>query len=250
MNLKVQTKNKLGESLVGLETRHGGDKDKYATVILVHGFGATKEEDGMFDDIANILAESGILVYRFDFSGRGESDGDYANTSLTKQSDDLQSILDFVKSQSLVDTSRIGILGQSFGTPTSITLNSNIKSLVLMGSFGHVKEVMSNLFGDGYNPTGISTRVKTDGETVKLNPVFWSDFKNHDILKSIKLIKCPVLFIHGSEDDIVPLSEMEALYNAANDPKEKVVIKGGDHGLDPKRNEMLKIIVDWFKKTL
>lgn len=247
---KVQTKNNLGEILVGLETRPDEDINKYPTVILVHGFEASKEEDGMFDDIAKNLADNGILVYRFDFSGRGESEGDYTNTSLSKQRDDLKSILDFVKSQPLVDTTRVGILGQSFGTPTSITLHPNIKSLVLMGSFGHVKEIMKNLFGDGYNPSGTSTRVKTDGETVKLNPVFWSAFENHDILKSIKLVKCPVLFIHGSEDDIVPLSEMEALYSAANEPKEKVIIKGGDHGLDPKRKELLKIVVDWFKKTL
>src|SRR3989344_7341604 len=249
-NRKVQTKNNLGEILVGLEDKPTENRNKYPTVILVHGFGATKEEDGMFDDIAENLADNGILVYRFDFSGRGESEGDYANTSLSKQRDDLMSILDFVKSQPIVDIYRTGILGQSFGTPTTITLHPDIKSLVLMGSFGHVKDVMKNLFGDGYNPSGTSTRVKTDGETVKLNPIFWSDFENHDILKSIKLVKCPVLFIHGSEDDIVPLSEMEALYDAANEPKEKVVIEGGDHGLDPHRDQMIKAVVGWFKRTL
>ncbi len=219
---KVQTKNNLEEILVGLETRPDEDKNKYPTVILVHGFGATKEEDGMFDDIAKNLADNGILVYRFDFSGRGESDGDYTNTSLSKQRDDLKSILDFVRSQPLVDAARIGILGQSFGTPTSITLHPNIKSLVLMGSFGYVKEIMKNLFGDGYNPAGISIRVTTEGETIKLNPVFWSDFENHDILKSIKLVNCPVLFIHGGKDDIVPVSEMETLFDLANEPKVKL----------------------------
>src|SRR3990167_7129130 len=111
---KVQTENNAGETLVGLENKPEEDRNKYPTVILVHGFGATKEEDGMFDDIAENLADNGILVYRFDFSGRGESEGDYANTSLTKQRDDLKSILDFVKSQPKVDSSRIGILGQSF----------------------------------------------------------------------------------------------------------------------------------------
>ncbi|MCR4324418.1 MAG: alpha/beta hydrolase [Candidatus Curtissbacteria bacterium] len=247
---KIQTNNNLGDTLVGLETQPDEGRNKYPSVVLVHGFGATKEEGGMFDDITDSLAKSGILVSRFDFSGRGESEGNYSDTSLSKQRDDLESILDFVKSQPLVDTARIGVLGQSFGTPTTITLHPDIKSLVLMGSFGHVKEIMKNLFGDGYNPSGISTRVKTDGETVKLNPVFWSDFENHDILASMKLIKYPVLFIHGSEDDIVPVSEMEALFNVANEPKEKVVIEGGDHGLDPHRDKMIKAVVDWFRKTL
>ena len=247
---KVRIKNKLGETLVGLEDRPNETEEKYPTVILVHGFGATKEESGMFNEIANNLTNNGFLVYRFDFSGRGESEGDYSNTSLSKMRDDLEAILDFVKSQPLVETSRIGILAQSFGTPTTITLHPNIKSLALMGSFGHVKEVMSRLFGAGYNPTGVSTRIKTDGETVKLSPGFWSDFENHDILKSMKLIKNPVLFIHGGKDDTVPLSEMETLFELANEPKEKLVIEGADHGLEPGRDKMNKAVIDWFKKTL
>lgn len=250
INQKLQTKNDLGEKLVGLETRPSEDKSKYPTVILAHGFGATKEEDGMFDSIAENLANNGFLVYRFDFSGRGESEGDYQDTSLTKMRDDLQSILEFVKKQSIVDSSRIGILGQSFGTPTSITLNPKIKSLVLMGSFGHVRKVMSNLFGDGYKSNGVSVRVTSEGETVKLNPVFWSELDKHDILKSIKQVKCPVLFIHGGSDDIVPLSEMETLFDHANEPKEKLILEGADHGLEPKRDEMNKAIIEWFNKTL
>ena len=247
---KVKTKNNKGEVLVGLKSRPDEDKNKYPTVILVHGFGATKEEDGMFDDIAKKLSDNGILVYRFDFSGRGESEGNYTNTSLSKQRDDLRSILDFVKKQHIVETFKIGILGQSFGTPTTITLHPDIKSLILMGSFGHVKEVMKNLFGEGYNPAGMSTRVKTDGEVVKLNPLFWSDFENHDILKSIKQVRCPILFIHGGKDDIVPVSEMETLYELANEPKKKLIIEGADHGLDPYRDKMSKAVVDWFKRTL
>jgi len=246
----VQTKNDISETLVGIETQPTGDKDKFPTVTLVHGFGATKEESGMFDELAKHLADNGILSYRFDFSGRGESGGNYMDTSLSKQRDDLKSILEFVRSRPLVDTSHLGIVGQSFGTPTSITLHPDIKSLVLMGSFGHAKEVMKNLFGEGYNPSGISTRVKTDGKIVRLNPVFWKDFENHNVLKSIKQIRCPILFIHGSKDDIVPISEMEALYAAANEPKEKVIIKDADHGLEPKRGEMYRIVVNWFKRTL
>ena len=96
----------------------------------------------------------------------------------------------------------------------------------------------------------MTTGVTSDGETVKLNPEFWNDMKNHDILKLIKLVRCPILFIHGGDDDIVPLSEMETLFELANQPKEKLVIKGVDHGLDSHRDKMYKAVVNWFKKTL
>ncbi|MCM8788838.1 MAG: alpha/beta hydrolase [Candidatus Omnitrophica bacterium] len=57
-------------------------KIKYHAVILVHGFGGTKEESGMFDDIAKKASEIDCLVYRFDFSGCGESEGEGANHGL------------------------------------------------------------------------------------------------------------------------------------------------------------------------
>lgn len=247
---KVSILNENNEKLVGIETTPSIEKEKYPTVILAHGFGVTKEESGMFDNIAQNLSEAGILVFRFDFSGCGESEGDYSETSLSKLKSDLSKILEFVKSQPKVDTSRIGILGQSFGTATTITLEPKVKCLIMMGSIAYPKETLIELFGEGYNPDGISTRVRSNGTITKVKPQFWKDFESHHLLESIKKIHSPILFIHGEKDDKVPLSEMEAYFNNANEPKEKIVIEGADHGLRPHRDKMYKIVVDWFKKYL
>lgn len=248
--IKVSILNENNEKLVGIETAPSIEKENYPTVILAHGFGVTKEESGMFDSIAKNLSEAGILVFRFDFSGCGESEGDYSETSLSKLKSDLFKILEFVKSQPKVDTSRIGILGQSFGTATTITLEPKVKCLIMMGSTSHPKETLIKLFGEGYNPDSISTRVKPSGVITKLKPQFWKDFDNHKLLDSIQKIYCPILFIHGEKDDKVPLYEMEAYFNNANEPKEKIIIEGADHGLRPHRDKMYKIVVDWFKKYL
>ncbi len=247
---KVSILNENNEELIGVETASSIEEDKYPTVILAHGFGVTKEESGMFDNLAKNLSEVGILVFRFDFSGCGESEGDYSETSLSKLKSDLSKILEFVKSQPKVDVSRIGILGQSFGTATTIILEPNVKCLVMMGSVAHPKETLIKLFGNGYNPDGISTRVKSNGTIIKVKPQFWKDFENHNLLESIKKIHSPILFIHGEKDNKVPLSEMEAYFNNANEPKEKIIIEGADHGLRPHRDKMYKLVVDWFKKYL
>lgn len=247
---KVSILNENNEKLVGIETAPSIEKEKYPTVILAHGFGVTKEESGMFDNIAQNLSEAGILVFRFDFSGCGESEGDYSETSLSKLKSDLSKILEFVKLQPKVDTSRIGILGQSFGTATTITLEPNVECLIMMGSVAHPKETLIELFGDGYNPNGISTRKKSNGTITKVKPQFWKDFDNHYLLESINKIHSPILFIHGEKDYKVPLSEMEAYFNNANEPKEKIIIEGADHGLRPHRDKMYEIVVDWFKKYL
>ena len=81
---KISISNGFNEKLAGIETSPSIDREIYSTVILVHGFGVTKEESGMFDNIAKNLSEAGFLAYRFDFSGCGESEGNYTETSLSR----------------------------------------------------------------------------------------------------------------------------------------------------------------------
>lgn len=247
---KVSVLNYSGEKLIGIETLPSTKNNIFPTVILVHGFAVDKDESGMFSDLAGHLSDEGILVYRFDFSGCGESEGDYSRTSLSKLRSDLKSIIHFVRSNAKTDNSRIGILAQSFGTAVTVSLAPEIKCLVMLGSISHPKETISKLFGDGYEPDGISTREKYDGTIIKIKPQFWEDLNSHNLLESIKKINSPVLFIHGQKDDKVPLSEMEDFFNNANEPKEKIVIKNADHGLRPYRDKMYKIVVDWFTRYL
>lgn len=248
---KVSILNEYDEKLVGIETAPSIEKEKYPTVLLVHGFGVTKEEGGMFDELAKNLADAEFLVYRFDFSGRGESEGDYSETSLSKQKSDLSKILEFVKSQEKVDVANIGILAQSFGTPVTVALMPKVKTIILMGSIARPPIVSGNpAKWEVFNKDVTSKKVKPNGEVIFIKSQFWKDMDNYNLLESITKIHCSVLFIHGSLDDRVPLSEMEAYYDKANEPKEKIIIEGADHGLRPHRDKMYKIAIDWFKKQL
>lgn len=248
---KISVINENNEKLAGLETVPSVEKEKYPTVLLVHGFGVTKHEGGMFDEFSAHLASAGFLVYRFDFSGRGESEGDYSETSISKQKSELSRILEFVKSQEKVDTSRIGILAQSFGTPITVALAPNIQAIVLMGSIAHPDAVSGAPHKwKVLDKDGVSERVKSSGESIFIKPQFWKDMKNYDLLKSVRAIHCPILFIHGSLDEKVPLSEMEAYFAHANEPKEKVILEGANHALRPHREKMYQTVVAWFMKYL
>lgn len=59
-----------------------------------------------------------------------------------------------------------------------------------------------------------------------------------------------VLLVHGSKDEKTPVSEMESFYNAANKPKEKIVLDGAGHNLKPCRDEMYDVVKQWFMKYL
>lgn len=251
---KIFTINKYDEQLVGLlDVPHLEDK-KLPTIILAHGFGAEKTEDGMFDDVASTLTNTGFLVFRFDFSGLGESKGDYSKTTLTKLTEDLRSIIDFVKSQPRVDTGKIGLVGMSFGTSVSIALHApEIKAYVLLGSVANPYEVLKNLFMQyTFNPDGMSFRITSEGEHIQMGPQFWKDFTNYDLLKTVAEIRRPVCIIHGEKDSKAPLLEAESFYNAAQEPKKLIVIKNADHGFyEPnEREKMVRETVDWFNKNL
>ena len=98
--------------------------------------------------------------------------------------------------------------------------------------------------------SGISIKTKPNGEIIRIGPQFWKDFDKYDLLKSVKKINCPILFIHGSKDERVPIYEMEAYFESVYDPKEKIIIKGADHGFVPHRDKMYRIVIDWFKNYL
>ena len=245
--------NKEGEKLAGLMAMPSVKKERYPTVILVHGFDVTKSEFGLFDVLSKSLSDSGFLVYRFDFSGCGDSEGDYSKTSLTKLKDDLSCIIDSVKSQDIVDPENIGILAQSFGTSVFVSLHPDAKAVVLMGSISHPGDVFKKQFqmlGSLYNPDDISIRLRSDGRKTVVRKVFWDDFENYDLPEDIKKIRCPVLFINGSKDTRIPISERDSYFSNANEPKEKVVIEGASHGLNPKRDEVSGIVVEWFKRWM
>lgn len=251
---KIETFNEFHEKLRGLEDLPEVFLDKYPTVILAHGFAAEKTEKGMFNDITKSLTENEFLVYRFDFSGCGESEGDYSKTSLTKLIKDLRSIIDFVKEQPKVDTNRLALVGMSFGTSVAVTFNApEIKSYVLLGSVANPYEVLKNLFQQyTFNPERESFRITSEGKHVKMGPQFWKDFSNYDLPKSVSEIYKPICIIHGEKDSAAPLEEAKIFYDNANEPKKLVVVKNSDHGFcEPsERSEMIKELTNWFKKYL
>lgn len=248
---KIFFLNKRNEKLTGIETFPDTKKEKYPTIVLVHGFGVSKNA-AWFEEISIKLSRQGFLVCRFDFSGCGESEGNYNDTSLTKLKLDLENILEFVKSLPKVDKSKIALFGQSLGTSVIVTLEPKVKTIILTGSIANPNKILKkSLKTKGiYNPKGISIRKWGSGRVTKIKPEFWKNLKEHNLLESIKKIHCPILFIHGSKDSKVPISEMEDYFKVANNPREKVIIKGANHEMRPCREEMYKIVINWFKKYL
>jgi fermentation-respiration switch protein FrsA (DUF1100 family) len=59
-----------------------------------------------------------------------------------------------------------------------------------------------------------------------------------------------VLIVIGEKDSIVGQDEAQAVFSAANEPKELLVIKSANHNFEGKENELINKTIDWIKKTL
>lgn len=239
-------------NLVGLETMPELKKDKYPCVILVHGFGVDKEDYGMFTELSERLANTGYIVYRFDFPGCGESSGDYSRTSISKLTDSLKTIVKYVKSKSKVDTDRIAIYAQSLGGAITLNANLELKTYILSGAFTNIRKIFKDYFKDGFNPTGISEKLRSNGTTTQIRKTFWEDLEqaNMDLESKISNLEASCLIIRGEKDDLVPETETKQIFDLLTSNKKYIEIKEADHNLLPKRSEMIKETIKWLEQEL
>ena len=99
------------------------NKKTNKAVILAHGLNADKNEGGVFTKLANALAKQGFAVFRFDFRGRGESEGITEDVSTKNEVVDLNAALDFTHHNSY---RTIGLLGASYsGASTTLFTATN-----------------------------------------------------------------------------------------------------------------------------
>ncbi len=211
---------------------HSPREEASTCIITCHGLYSSKDSE-KYVGIARRFCGEGLAVLRFDFRGCGESGGQFEDTSLTGRMEDLESALDFVQEQGYES---VGVMGSSLGGTVAVLTaakDRRVKALVTWATPCHLDE----LFREG----GIKSLEK-----------LMQDIGKYDVIKAVKEVHCPVLIVHGSLDEQVPLSHAEVLYENANEPKDIQIIEGADHRLtDPShRRRAVELTLDWFKRYL
>ena len=83
------------------------ENKKYPTVIIIHGFGGDRNGSINFRlNHAKYLTDRGFVAIRFDFSGSGESDGDFYDMTVSREERELELINDFAKMKYYVDNDK------------------------------------------------------------------------------------------------------------------------------------------------
>lgn len=242
----ISFKNSKGQTLMGvLYVPEKKYRQKYPAVILCHGRGGCKDAKKMIS-LADALFAEDLIVLRFDFSGHGKSEGDYSETTLTQEINDVHCAIEAICSLNKVDRKKLGIIGHSFGGSVAIVEAANDSRIKYAASIAGVADMMAPL-RLYIGPKALRRWLKEgfiDDGGKKLKYSFITDFNKHSILSCAKKIKIPFLVIHGIKDDTVGMHQAKEIAKAAKVPL-RVVNEDHDFG-----KESITAAVDWFKKTL
>lgn len=217
---------------------------------MCHGWGSNKlgTWQGLFVKAAREFCKNGFAVFRFDFRGCGDSEGEFEEQTVNTMLEDLDCVLDNLGK----DYARIGLIGHSMGGKIAILKaaeDKRIKCLALWSAAASHNYSFSSDFID---------EVKDRKKLFLGDSGFWVNDKQlesylkHDGFKAVRKIRIPVLIASGSEDLSVFNSHSKKLYRNANKPKELIFVKGANHFFldDNSKKELFALTIDWFNRWL
>lgn len=234
---------------------------KVPVIMVCHGLAGNKiGKYRLYVTLASLLVKAGFAVFRFDFRGSGDSEGEFADTTVTGQLSDALKVLEFLDAHPYVDSSRMGIFGRSFGGTVGIMAAEHfkkIKSLVLWAPMFNGDDWMHmwKLIQSGSLPKQKQMEImRFEGQQGSY--AFFEQFFKIRLDQSIKALDAlPLLHIHGQKDDVIPIHQAdffaESRKHALGETK-FIRLPDGDHDfLGIADQEMaLKNTVEWFQKTL
>jgi alpha/beta superfamily hydrolase len=230
--------------------------EKIPMVCIFHGFTGNKMEPHfVFVKLSRMLAKKGIASVRFDFSGSGESDGDFIDMTISKELEDAKAILNYVKSLDFVDTNKIGIVGLSMGGAVGSMLagdcKNDIKSLCLWAPAGNMGELVTS----GRSEAEIKEIRKAgfwDEDGLLVGTDFLDDILSIDIFGKAAAYDKNVLLLHGTKDQSVPLAVSEKYLDIYETKAVLHIIEGSNHTFDSKEweNEVLDYTIGFLEGEL
>jgi len=239
---KVFFSNSRGIKLSGVI--HAGNLD--CCVLISHGSFANKNRERLVR-LAGALNECGFSVFRFDFSGCGESQD--LPITVFQEVDDLKSAIAFMKARGCT---RFGLMGESLGGLVSLlACDSSVYSMVLWVPFTDAKK--SSMLEDPKVKEELEREGKIvfqkDGKALVVPRQYFVERERVNQKDLLAGIRIPVLIIHGTDDGTVPLAQSRQAVKLLPKGSELFEVRGGSHTLDKSMDLLSKVIektVDWM----
>lgn len=209
-----------------------GDPLGYA--VLAHCFTCSKNFKATAH-IGRALVDSGLGVLRFDFTGLGESDGDFAETNLSSNVEDLVAASRYLERE--FQAPRL-LLGHSLGGAAVLRAAPRIEACTAVVTLatpadpGHLARLLASSHQE--LETSGEAEITIGGRPYRIRAHFLEDLRNHPLPDEIANLGRALLIMHSPVDEVVQIEHAARLFRAARHPKSFVSLDRADHLLsDP-----------------
>ncbi len=246
---KVTFTNAEGQTLSG-RLELPADQHPHNFALFAHCFTCNKNL-GAVRNISRGLTSQGFGVLRFDFTGLGESEGDFADTNFSGNVEDLVAAADFLAKEFKAPSL---LVGHSLGGAAAIFAAAQIDSIQAVATIGapsnpkHVKHLLKS----GLEEIEASGKavVNLSGRDFTIKKQFLDDLDTKSLPEVAKNLNKALLVMHSPQDTTVGIKNAEEIYHAAKHPKSFVTLEGADHLLMRKEDSVYagKVIAGWSSR--
>ncbi|WP_435198584.1 alpha/beta hydrolase [Janibacter sp. GS2] len=223
-----------GESLVGSLDRPPKEPEAYA--LMAHCFSGGRNHPAT-RRVSAALCERGVAVLRFDFTGFGDSGGEFAESTFTSNVADIVRAADWMRAEHGPPSLLIGhSLGGAAVIPAAREV-PEVTAVVTIGAPddpGHVAHLFASVLPEVERDGRAD--VVLGGQRVTVSREFLEDVRSVDIDSAAARLDRALLVMHSPHDQVVGLANAEAIYRAARHPKSFISLDGADHLLTGARD--------------
>ena len=227
--IRFEFANAAGQTLAGLLEAPDDESSIRAHALFAHCFTCGKDIAAA-SRISRALAAEGIAVLRFDFTGLGNSDGDFANTNFSSNVDDL---IGAAEALAAAGKAPQILIGHSLGGAAVLAAAARIESVEAVVTIGAPATAshVEHLFAES------RAEIESEGEAVvslggrefAIQRQFLDDLERYASTESLRELGAALLIFHSPRDTIVSIDEAARIYQAARHPKSFISLDQADH---------------------
>ena len=247
---KLVFENGRGEKLAArLDLPRG---EPVAWAIFAHCFTCSKDIPAA-GRISRRLADEGVAVLRFDFTGLGSSEGDFANTNFSSNVDDLVAAAAHLRAHY---TAPSLLVGHSLGGAAVLAAARRIEEVRAVSTIGapsepaHVKKLITG-HEDEIETRGVAT-VDIGGRPFQIQKQFIDDLDEQKLGEQLGALRKPLLVFHSPVDQIVGIANARRIYESARGSKSFVSLEDADHLLSDARDAryVAEVLSAWVSRYI
>ncbi|HFE38257.1 MAG TPA: OsmC family protein [Gammaproteobacteria bacterium] len=227
-------------------------REAKAYALVAHCFTCGKNLVAM-RNISRTLTREGIAVFRFDFMGLGNSEGDFSETNFSSNVADLIDAATYLEKH--YQAPKL-LIGHSLGGPAAIMASTQLSSCQAVVTIGspYDPEHVTHLF------QALKTIIRRKGEAtaniggrhLTIKKQFLDDLENISMRSVISSLKKALLVCHSPVDTTVGIEQAANIYGAAKHPKSFISLDDADHLLTKEKDSLYigEVIASWAKRYI